>query len=246
MLETSGRTWVARAVDDGAAISNRITLGADWTRASADVAPGTDFDAWRDPRIPTVPSDDRLDATRRCLAAGAAALTPADLVATMRHHGDRAWGAPGTDPLDCTPPPDRVDAALHGFTVCFHVNEPGFVVETTTSSMIAELPAEREAPLRAWVALGSPCASVYVPVFPPAAVPLELASPTTWSRFAALRDRVEDDPAELAGRPRGARSTRDRAVAARRRRRRRSFDARRVLSRTHGRAVDAALVRLGI
>jgi secernin len=197
VLETSGRTWAARAVDDSAAISNRVTLRDDWSRASPDVAPGTDFDERRDARVPTVPSDDRLDATRGCLAAGAAALTPADLAATMRHHGDRAWGAPGTDPLDCTPPPDCVDPDLHGFTVCFHVNEPGFVVQTTTSSMIAALPAERDAPLRAWVALGAPCASVYVPVFPPAAVPSQLASTATWTRFAALRDRVEDDPAEL-------------------------------------------------
>jgi hypothetical protein len=198
VLETSGRTWVARAVDDSAAISNRVVLRDDWTRSSRDVSPGADFDTWRDPRVPTVPSDDRLDATRTCLAAGAAALTPSDLAATLRHHGVRAWGAPGSDPLDWTPPPERVDPELHGFTVCFHVNVPGFVVQTTTASMIAALPTEPDAPVRAWVALGSPCASVYVPVFPPAAVPPELASPATWSRFAELRDRVERDVGELA------------------------------------------------
>jgi secernin len=197
VLETSGRTWAARPVDDSAAISNRVTLRADWSRASADVAPGRDFDEWRDPHVPTVPSDDRLDATRACLAAGAAVLTPADLAATLRHHGDQPWGAPGTDPSSCSPPPRRLDADLHGFTVCFHVNEPGFIVETTTSSMIAELPASPDDPLRAWIALGTPCASVYVPVFPPGAVPAALGQPSTWARFAALRDRVETDAAEL-------------------------------------------------
>jgi hypothetical protein len=64
--------------------------------------------------------------------------------------------------------------------------------------MVAELPADAEAPMRAWVALGSPCVSVYVPVFPPALVPPELAAPSTWARFAALRDRVEADPDALA------------------------------------------------
>jgi len=198
VLETSGRTWAARPVDDGAAISNRVTLRTDWTRASDDVKPGSDFDTWRDDRVPTVPSDDRLAATRACLATGAAALTPADLAATLRHHGERPWGAPGRDPTDCSPPPKGVDADLHGFTVCFHVNEPGFIVETTTSSMIAALPTGA-APLRAWVALGTPCAGIYVPVFPPDVVPPALAHPATWSRFAALRDRVEETPAALAG-----------------------------------------------
>src|SRR6185503_9640723 len=35
VLETSARTWAARPVDDTAAISNRLTLGTDWARASA-------------------------------------------------------------------------------------------------------------------------------------------------------------------------------------------------------------------
>src|SRR4051812_155824 len=43
ILETSSRTWAARPIEHGGAISNRIALGTDWTRASADVAPGADF-----------------------------------------------------------------------------------------------------------------------------------------------------------------------------------------------------------
>ena len=198
VLETSGRTWAARAVDDGASISNRISLGRDWTRASTDVTEGRDFDAWRDPAVPTVPSDDRLAATRACVATGAAALAPADLAATLRHHGDRPWGAPGGPAGDVSALPEGIDADLHGFTVCFHVNVPGLIVQTTTASLIADLPADPQVPARAWVGLGSPCASVYVPVFLPDGVPAELADPATWARFAALRDRVEADPAALA------------------------------------------------
>lgn len=192
VLETSGRTWAARPVEDGAAISNRISLGTDWARASADVAPGTDFGRFRDPKVPTGIADHRLRATRACVATGAAACTPRDVVATLRHHGERPWGAPGGDPTDVSAPPAGVDDDFSGVTVCMHVR--GYQV--TNASMVTELPEDPDALLRAWVALGSPCASVYVPVFPPLGVPPELADRASWARFARLRDRVEaDDPA---------------------------------------------------
>jgi hypothetical protein len=81
-----------------------------------------------------------------------------------------------------------------GVTVCMHIRR----YQNTTSSMIAELLADPEAPLRAWVATGSPCVSVYLPVFPPAAVPPQLGDPRVWSRFADLRDRVEREHEALA------------------------------------------------
>lgn len=193
VLETSGRTWAARPVDDGAAISNRITLSTDWTRASADVPAGADFDRWRNPHTPTGIADHRLAATRRCVATGAAALTPADVVAALRHHGERPWGAPGSDPADVSPPPADVHEDWSGVTVCMHVR--GYQV--TNASIVAELPADPGSPVRAWVALGSPCASAYVPVFPPTGVPFGLEDPDTWARFARLRERVERDGDEL-------------------------------------------------
>jgi len=193
VLETSGRTWAARPAEDGAAISNRITLGTDWTRASDDVPAGADFDRWRNPRTPTGIADHRLGATRQCVATGGAALTAGDVVATLRHHGERPWGAPGGDPADVSLPPTEVHDDWHGVTVCMHVR--GY--QATTASLVAELPVDDGAPLRAWIALGSPCVSVYVPAFPPAAVAPELSDPASWSRFAALRDRVERDGSEL-------------------------------------------------
>ena len=194
VLETSGRTWAARPVEDGAAISNRITLGTEWTRSSDDVPAGADFDRWRNPHTPTGIADHRLAATRQCVATGAAALTPADVVAALRHHGKRPWGAPGSDPADVSPPPTDVHEDWSGVTVCMHVR--GYQV--TNASIVSELPADGGAPARAWVALGSPCASVYVPVFPPAGVPAGIGDPDTWERFARLRDRVERDGDELA------------------------------------------------
>jgi len=193
VLETSGATWAARPVEDGAAISNRITLGTDWTRASNDVPAGADFDAWRNPRTATGVADHRLAATRQCVATGAADLTPGDVVAALRHHGEGPWGAPGSDPAEVSLPPTDVGDDLSGVTVCMHVR--GY--QATNASMVAALPADGDAPERAWVALGSPCASVYVPVFPPAGLPAELSDPDTWARFARMRDRVERDGDQL-------------------------------------------------
>jgi len=197
VVETSARTWAAKPVGRGAAISNRISLGCDWVRASADVAPGRDFQDWRDPKAPTAIADLRLDATRACVLSGVSARAedfgPRELVATLRHHGERAWGAPGVTPSLTSPVPTGVDEDWNGVTVCMHLRD----YQATTASMVAELPADPDATLRAWVALGSPCASVYLPVFPPFGVPSELGTPSTWMRFAALRDRVEAAPEAL-------------------------------------------------
>lgn len=195
IVETSARTWAAKPVGDGGAISNRISLGTDWTRASTDVTPGTSFQEWRDPKAPVAVADLRLDATRACVATALDAGAdggPRELVATLRHHGDGPWGAPGRSP-SCSPVPTGVDEDWNGITVCMHLRD----YQATTASMVAELPADAHAPLRAWVALGSPCSSVYIPVFPPRLTPTELARPETWSRFAALRDRAEADGAVL-------------------------------------------------
>jgi secernin len=181
VLETSNRTWAARPIIAGDAISNRVSLGTDWTRASADVAAHTDFDSYRWLRMPTVVADERLAVTRAAVARGGA-TTPADLARTLRSHGhDRAGGE--------LPGEVRADGA--GFTVCMHGREWH---SQTTASMIAELRAGE--PPRAWVGLGNPCCSVYVPCFPPAVAP-ELAQAEQWGRFARLRDRVEAAPDQL-------------------------------------------------
>ncbi len=193
VLETSARTWAARPVGEGAAISNRLTIRTEWTRASKDVPPGADFDSWRNPAAPTGLADGRLAASLSCLARGPSALTPRDFAAHLRDHGQGPWGAPGASEDRVDPPPPYVLPDGTGVSVCMHVR--GF--QNTTSSMIAELPKDPEAPLRAWVALGSPCASVYLPVFPPHAVPEGLASAGAWCRFAALRDWVEAEPEAL-------------------------------------------------
>ncbi|HEV7527124.1 MAG TPA: hypothetical protein VGP92_19360 [Acidimicrobiia bacterium] len=179
VVETSNRTWAARPVGAGAAISNRISLGTDWTQASPDVPPGTDFDAYRWERMPTALADHRLAVTRAAVERGER-TTPRDLAQTMRSHGraDALPAEPGAD--------------FDGYSVCMHRPESH---AQSTASMIAEL--SRTAPLRTWTCLGNPCCSVYVPGFPPAVAP-ELADESQWQRFARLRARIEAEPDQLS------------------------------------------------
>jgi hypothetical protein len=194
VLETSGRSWVAQPVGDGAAISNRLTLSTGWTRSSADVAPGSDWDDRRAAAVPTALADHRLAATRACVARGAAA-TPADAAATLRDHGTGPWGAPGTPaPAGAAPPPppDAVGDDWSGVTVCMHVR--GY--QCTTASLVADLPASPGAPPRLWASLGTPCCGVFLPVAvlpsrPLAVLPSVLGDAGAWRSFAALSRRVE-------------------------------------------------------
>ncbi|MGZ8734898.1 MAG: hypothetical protein ACXW1M_06890 [Acidimicrobiia bacterium] len=189
VVETSGSTWAARPVGPGAgvAISNRIALRDDWTIASPDVALGTDFDRFRRRDSPTGHADRRLAKSRQLVEHGADTLDPGDLVGLLRDHGGGSWGRPA-DPVDRVVAPPRADApSPTGVTICMHLRGD----QTTNGSMVALLPADADAPTRAWIALGSPCASVFVPVFPPLGIPSELSRPEVWVAFEALRPAVE-------------------------------------------------------
>jgi secernin len=187
VLETAGSDFGVARFTAGVAISNRITL--------------EDFDRFRDAGEDTAYADVRLAASRRLLAStGSGGLTSAATAAHLRDHGAGPWGEPGADgPVN--EPPRRAKADGSGVTVCMHVRE----LSVTAASMIAELPAELAdgAPLRVYVAPGSPCSSIYVPAFPrsaagpPPFVPFELSSDDLWHAADALRQLVEADPAAL-------------------------------------------------
>lgn len=206
VLETSGRRWAARPLAGGGAISNRLILRDDWTLAARDVAPGTDIDSWRDPSSSTAFADGRLAAGRAFVAgrpAGARRCDPRPAVAHLRDHGTGPWGAPGGDGEVVPAPADTgVDGA--GITVCMHVAD----VEVTAASMVAELRVGGGGRGRAWAALGSPCASVYVPLLlpgtsgrgrhpEPAAVPGALGDAGVARRFAALGRAAARTPGAL-------------------------------------------------
>ena len=181
VVETAGRTWAAKRFTSEAAISNRLSLGGDWDAASGDVPPCTDFQDYRDPGVGTGFADVRLSASRACLARGAAALSPRDMVSHLRDHGTKDGSLP------------EAGAGDDEFSVCMHVRGAA----NTTSAMVCDLPEDPAEPVRAWAALGSPCVSVFVPIFPPDAVPDELGLKELWHRFAAVRDRIERDDAGL-------------------------------------------------
>jgi secernin len=205
IVETSDRTWVVGRRGEQAAISNRLSVGSDWVSASADVGAGADFDEWRDRGVPTSAADRRLAASRAFLA-GAAGLRRAcasDVVAHLRDHGTGPWGAPaggadgassGSAPPQPPPAPPADDPTSGGTSVCMHVR--GRLA--TTSSMVVDLLPLGEGVVRAYVATGSPCCSPYIPVFFPGGVAPELGEENVWRRLAAVRARVERDPAALA------------------------------------------------
>jgi dipeptidase len=204
VLDTSGTDFAAAPFPRGTAISNRLSVGSGWTRGSPDLEPGDDFGRFRDPDAPTDSADLRLAASRTFLdgqRAVAAGLTPAATAAHLRDHGNGPWGAPGAAGPAQPPPSADGTGPGSGVSVCMHLSGGS----VTAASLIAELPTDLAAgaPLRAYVTLGSPCVSVYVPAFvrtaagPPPFVPRELSSESMWRAADALRQRVEADPAAI-------------------------------------------------
>jgi dipeptidase len=203
VLDTSGSDFAVAPFPRGTAISNRLSVGSAWTRASPDLGPGEDFGRFRDPAAPTDSADLRLAASRAFLAEErdtAGGLGPAATAAHLRDHGNGPWGAPGVGG-PAQPPPGMATESGRGTSICMHL--PGRSV--TTASLIAVLPHDLAAgaPLRAYVALGNPCVSVYVPAFlrsangPPPFVPRELSRESMWRAADALRQRVESDPSAI-------------------------------------------------
>jgi secernin len=203
VLDTAGSVHASASFPAGTAISNRLTLGSDWTRGSRSLGRGDDFAQRFDPGEDTLYADVRLAASRAFLDAGASGgVTPAATAAHLRDHGRGPWGTPcARTGSSTTPRPTRLAEDVSGVSVCMHVRDR----VVTSASMIAELPhgAGRDAPLRAWVAAGSPCVSIYVPCFPRAAsgptpfVPHELSGEEMWHAADRLRRSVEADPGAL-------------------------------------------------
>jgi hypothetical protein len=210
VLDTSGTDFAAAPFSKGTAISNRLTVGPDWTRGSLTLNPGDDFDRFRDADAPTDSADLRLAASRAFLAGQRhreTGLSAAAVAAHLRDHGRGPWGAPGAADT-AQPPPAPANPAdpsgasgASGASVCMHLPQRS----VTAASLIAILPSAvaEGAPVRAFAALGSPCVSIYVPLFPrtaagpPPYVPRELSNEAMWRAADNLRQRVEADPAAI-------------------------------------------------
>ena len=201
VLETAGSDYAVAPFPAGVGHLQPDHLGTEWTRASG-ARTGDDFDRFRDPVEDTAFADVRLAASRRFLASTApGGLTPAATAAHLRDHGTGPWGAPGTaGPVHLPPDRGRARTAAASASACTSAG-----VSVTAASMIAELSPDLAdgAPLRVYVAAGSPCASIYVPAFPrtaagpPPFVPFELSGEELWHAADALRQLVEADPDAL-------------------------------------------------
>ncbi len=204
ILETSDRHWAARAVDDVAHITNHLAIGTDWDRLQRDTASfavargwcpadGSRLDfagAYRDAEsLPPVVSAGRAGRATELLHATRGQITIETLKAILRDHyesGPLYRG--GHDPEEA-----------EYFSLCMHA---GALMATTASMVVPLVPGE---PPVAWVALGAPCASVYLPYYLDGEVPAAISrggkepSPdSAWWAFRALVERVEAEPERLA------------------------------------------------
>jgi secernin len=144
VLETAGRRWAARRVQDRYAISNALTLGREFDLGSADaVANGGGFAGEHDTRL--IPwfagSAQRRALSERCLAARAP-IGFARFASHLRAH--RAGERPGS----------RGDVCMHA---------AGFIRRhQTTGSLIARLSAQGVTVMA--TGTSAPCLSIFRPI----------------------------------------------------------------------------------
>ncbi len=204
LLETAGSHWAARRIRGVYAISNGLTMGRDWDRASPDLVSHalgrglcsseatfflerayTDwlFTTFSDCRRRRSRAMDLLTACR-----GKAVL--ADVLRILRDHGpDPAW---------------RPDRGLTGAAICMHAGFGPVRVSQTTGSLAAHLHPAR--PTCFVTATAAPCTGVFKPVWPDMPVPDTGPPPAGTADGASLFWRHEtihravlaDLPAHLA------------------------------------------------
>lgn len=163
ILETAGHRWVATEVRARGAISNLLTIGASWDLGAAGVREHAEAQGWwlpeggfaaayQDPDTDLSTRICRLERARRLLGGFGSGIGRDDMIAVLRDHGA------GDVPMGPEPLP----------TICMHAN-PAFDGETA-AGMVAVLRPERPKLLTAtvWTAFGSPCLSIFRPVYPSA------------------------------------------------------------------------------
>jgi secernin len=207
VLESSGRQWIARWVEDRACISNRFTIDIG-SLGSADVESYAHARGWSDgessfsfaaaysSRNAGKVKDDPLNARGRLarsreLVSRNGRRTLREMLAILRDHGACGEMSPAGDPST------RDDSS----TLCMHGSAAG-----TTASMVAEIPAPDADTLPTlWASLAAPCTSIAFPLFVGGMLPPVLAaggerpsSDSPWWRFRKIQDLVAMAPERLA------------------------------------------------
>jgi secernin len=161
VLETAGRHWIAERVTDRAAISNMLTITAQGDMSSPGLVAHARDQGWsdgafnfavayQDPTIDLRPRACRLDRARSILGSAHSPLSVQDMMALLRDHNGG----------------DLPDGPRELPTLCMHGSStlPG----ETAASMVVHLRPNRprELAVTCWTAFGSPCLSIFRPVFP--------------------------------------------------------------------------------
>lgn len=206
ILETAGHRWVAQAVRERGAISNLLTIGPHWDIGSPGVREHAENRRWwhgeggfaaayQDPNTDLSTRICRLERARKILGGYAPGVGIAEMMDVLRDHNDGDLPS-GPEPLP---------------TICVHSN-PAFAGETA-AAMVVQIRPDRPRLIATtiWTAFGSPCLSVFRPVYPWAVgLPPALAvgGPTMdtdspWWVFERLQRLVARAP-QSAGFVRGA------------------------------------------
>jgi len=206
VLESSGRQWIARRVEDRACISNRLTIDSgslgspdveSYARARGWCGESSfDFAGAYSSRNAGKDKSDPLHARGRLarsreLVSRNGRRTVREMLAIIRDHAARGETPPAVDPAA------RDDSP----TLCMHGSAAG-----TTASMVAELPAPGADTIPVlWASLAAPCTAIAFPLFVAGTMPPVLAaggerasSDSPWWRFKKIQDLVAIAPERLA------------------------------------------------
>lgn len=206
VLETAGKQWVAKKVQDFGSISNAATIGKEWDLSSDDLIPFAMDRGWCRSRsefdfakvysdlLYTTLSDarKRRSCTLTRLKESRGRMTVRDAFDTLRAHGLRS----NTE--------RRIDWAVTGAEVCMHAGAGPVRNSQSTGSMVAHLTGDLNT---AWVtATSAPCTSIFKPVWIDTGHPLDEPSPTgkfdrsnLWWRHEELhREVLKDFPGRIS------------------------------------------------
>jgi dipeptidase len=207
VLETVGRWWVVKRVEGARALSNALSIGADFDACSAGLSDHARDEGWSsgDGRFDFAGKllDEERDAVTcgraRCargqtlLDAKRGRLGADDMMAILRDHGPAAEGDPTWTP-----------AQTIGRTICMHAGD-GLRRSQSVGSMVSEL---RNGRAVHWLTASSaPCLSLSKPVLFETGLPSQGASPSDaadgssrWWRHEHVHRAALDDYAETLAR----------------------------------------------
>lgn len=203
VLETAGSEWVAEKVQDIRSISNGLTIGVKFDRASKNLIPlaiqkgwcksEADFDFKRCYTEPVftffADSKKRQSCTTDSLRAIKGRITAADMMAVLRTHHDVKDGqfTPGK--------------GLTGADVCMHACTGPIRSSQTAGSMVSELRGNGHN--LHWVTgTAAPCTSTFKPVWMDAGIPDSVKAPQKqfdpqtlfWRHELLHREVIKDFP----------------------------------------------------